>query len=178
MNPASMGETQERRYSCRGFRSVQARTINEATWIFAERQARRDFGPKGSCRRCDEFERSNDGLVRYSCDIGGPKTSGNIHLTVCREAERHKLRKPAHYEVRAYCSETDLHRGKYRPVARFDTLADAKKHARYFFWRTKTTNEPLQYVQICDDEDQFVADLFREGYHGQVLDDHGQVIID
>jgi hypothetical protein len=101
--------------------------------------------------------------------------SGNIHLTVCREADRHKLPKPAHYEVQVYCSETDR---KSRAVAWFDTLAEAKEHARYLFWRAKTTNEPLQYAVICDDEDQVVAALFREGYHGQVLNDDGQVIID
>jgi hypothetical protein len=67
--------------------------------------------------------------------------------------------------------------GEHPRVARFDTLAEAKEHAKYLLV-DETTNEPLRYAYICDNEHDFVADLFREGYHGQVLNDGGEVIID
>lgn len=82
-----------RRFTCEGFRAVEAYGPEEAAEIFAERQARRDYGRAGYCRlvRLDCWAESGR-YHNYECFIGTtvkgePNTTAgrNIWLTVYAE---------------------------------------------------------------------------------------------
>ena len=76
------------KYTCNGFKSVKAETMNEAAEIFANRAAKRKYGRSAYCRTCTEQSYAQDmSLAEYSAFIGYTsgqnETSGNnINFTV------------------------------------------------------------------------------------------------
>ena len=77
-----------KKYSCNGFQSVQAETMNAAAEIFANRAARRKYGKSAYCRTCTQTAHASDmSMAEYSAFIGYTtgrnETSGNnINFTV------------------------------------------------------------------------------------------------
>jgi len=74
-------------YHSNGFKSVKAESIAEAASIFAQRAARREFGPRGDVRTCNQGSYAQNGsCAEYSAFIGrtrGNETTGhNINFTV------------------------------------------------------------------------------------------------
>jgi hypothetical protein len=76
-------------YKCDGFKSVQAEDMKQAARIFAERQARREYGKRGYCHHVNQDSYSQDGnSATYQAFIGVynknyRSTNGeNIWLTV------------------------------------------------------------------------------------------------
>jgi hypothetical protein len=58
------------KYTSPGFRSVEASSMNAAAVIFAEREARKQYGKSGYCRTCTQVAHSTDGRsAEYSAFI-------------------------------------------------------------------------------------------------------------
>ncbi len=78
------------RYTCSGFRAVTAETFSDAAIVFANREARRQFGRRGYARTLNPGSYAKDGsLAEFSSFIGyntGPNetTGHNTHITVRR----------------------------------------------------------------------------------------------
>ncbi len=76
------------KYSCNGFQSVTAETINEAAEIFANRAARRTYGRGAYARTCNPQSHSRDmSIAEFSAFIGyttghNETTGSNISFTV------------------------------------------------------------------------------------------------
>lgn len=59
------------KFTCDGFKSVNAESMGEAANIFANRAARREYGRSASCLECVEDERAQDGsCAEYEAFIG------------------------------------------------------------------------------------------------------------
>lgn len=75
-------------YRCGGFRDCQAETIRAAGYIFAERAARRAYGPNGEARTLNTQSYATDGTgVEFQAFIGKTTqsegtTGHNITFTV------------------------------------------------------------------------------------------------
>ncbi len=76
------------KYTCNGFQSVTAATMNEAAEIFANRAARRKYGRGAYARTCHPQSHSQDmSLAEFSAFIGyttghNETTGNNINFTV------------------------------------------------------------------------------------------------
>jgi len=81
------------KYTCNGFQSVNAETINAAAEVFANRQARRTYGRSGYSRTCTMGAYSQDGWVaEFSAFIGvttgrNETTGHNVNFRVFRATE-------------------------------------------------------------------------------------------
>ncbi len=70
-------------YTAAGFKTVKARTMNDAAATFAKRAARREYGRTGSARKPRLDTVSRDGTHgRYEAFIGKGNTGRNIWLSV------------------------------------------------------------------------------------------------
>lgn len=83
-------ENKMNKYTCNGFNSVKAETINEAAEVFANRAARRKYGRSGYSRTCTQQSHNHDlSVAEYSAFIGyttgqNETTGNNISFTVFR----------------------------------------------------------------------------------------------
>jgi hypothetical protein len=79
------------KYTCNGFKRVEAETMNEAAGIFASRAAKRHYGRSAYCRTCTQGSYSDGGgFAEYNAFIGRTsglnETSGrNFNFTVYRD---------------------------------------------------------------------------------------------
>jgi len=84
------------KYTSPGFRAVTAESISEAAGIFADRQARRDYGKSGYARTCNQQAYARDGsFAEYEAFIGytpagnhnrGSTTGKNFRFTIYVES--------------------------------------------------------------------------------------------
>ena len=76
------------KYTCNGFRPVEAESIREAASIFANRAARRAFGRSGYARTCQIQAHARDmSFAEFSAFIGyttgrNETTGHNVQFTV------------------------------------------------------------------------------------------------
>jgi hypothetical protein len=84
------------KYTCSGFNAVQAESQKHAATIFANRQAKKEYGKKGYARIVNLNSWSMDNSMgNYDCFIGvdgkgcqsNTTTGHNIHLLVTTEKE-------------------------------------------------------------------------------------------
>ncbi len=94
------------RYVSHGFRSVLAESFADATVVFANREARRQFGRRGYARTLNLGSYAADGsLAEYSAFIGyttglNQTTGRNTHITV-RRCDTNGVSHGANREARA-----------------------------------------------------------------------------
>lgn len=78
------------KFTCHGFRPVEAETLKDAALVFAARAARKAFGRRGYVRTCVQQAYAADmSFAEYSAFVGystgrNETTGHNINFTVAR----------------------------------------------------------------------------------------------